>query len=122
MTMILIVEDNVMNLTLVEFLLQRAGYDTYSVRDAEAALVLARGHRPDLILMDINLPGMDGLTATAILKGDPETQSIPIIALTALAMSGDEVRIRAAGCDGYIAKPIDYRSFLETVSAQLAHV
>ena len=120
MTTILVVEDNDMNLSLVQFLLEREGYTIVSVPHAEAALLQIRDQRPDLILMDIQLPGMDGLEATAILKRDESTRSIPIIALTALAMSGDESRILGAGCDAYIAKPIDYRTFLVTVSTQLA--
>jgi len=82
-------------------------------------LSLARERQPNLILMDIQLPGMDGLKATALLKGDDTTRAIPVIALTALAMAGDEERIRAAGCDGYIAKPFAYREFLATIAAQL---
>jgi two-component system, cell cycle response regulator DivK len=81
---------------------------------------LAREERPHLILMDMQLPGMDGLEATAILKKDAATSDIPVIALTALAMKGDEERIRAAGCDGYIAKPMRYQEFLATVAAQLS--
>ena len=84
-------------------------------------MTLARGERPNLILMDIQLPGMDGLEATALLKRDDATSAIPVIALTALAMKGDEERIRAAGCDGYVAKPMDYQDFLATIAAQLAH-
>jgi len=80
---------------------------------------LARNERPNLILMDIQLPGMDGLEATALLKRDEATRAIPVIALTALAMKGDEERIRAAGCDGYIAKPMRYKEFLATIAAQL---
>ena len=80
---------------------------------------MARQERPDLILMDIQLPGMDGLQATALLKQDDATRAIPVIALTALAMKGDEQRIRAAGCDGYIAKPMRYQDFMATVAAQL---
>jgi len=86
---------------------------------AEAGLTLARDEQPGLILMDIQLPGMDGLQATALLKKDEATKAIPVIALTALAMKGDEERIRAAGCDGYIAKPMRYREFLATIAAQL---
>jgi two-component system cell cycle response regulator DivK len=81
---------------------------------------LARDEQPDLVLMDIQLPGMDGLQATAVLKAAAVTRDIPVIALTALAMKGDEERIRAAGCDGYIAKPLAYREFLATVAARLA--
>ena len=80
---------------------------------------MARDEQPDLILMDIQLPGMDGLQATKLLKQDETTRAIPVIALTALAMKGDEERIRAAGCDGYIAKPMRYQEFLATVAAQM---
>jgi two-component system, cell cycle response regulator DivK len=121
MAKILIVEDNPANMTLAVFLLKSAGYTVVTAIDAEAGLTLARTDRPDLILMDIQLPGMDGLQATALLKGDAATRAIPVIALTALAMKGDEQRIRAAGCDGYIAKPLAYKEFLATVSAQLAN-
>jgi two-component system cell cycle response regulator DivK len=117
MAKILIVEDNPTNLTL---LLESAGHTVLSATDAEAGLTLARAERPSLILMDIQLPGMDGLEATAQLKQDEATRGIPVIALTALAMKGDEERIRAAGCDGYIAKPMRYRELLATVAAQLA--
>jgi two-component system cell cycle response regulator DivK len=117
---VLIVEDNPTNMTLVVFLLQSAGYTVLSAADAEAGLTLAREERPDLILMDIQLPGMDGLEATALLKGDDATRAIPVIALTALAMRGDEERIRAAGCDGYIAKPMQYQELLAAIAAQLA--
>jgi two-component system, cell cycle response regulator DivK len=87
--------------------------------DAEAGLTLARVERPNLILMDIQLPGIDGLEATALLKRDEATRAIPVIALTALAMKGDEERIRAAGCDGYIAKPLRYKDFQAAIAAQL---
>ena len=120
MAKVLIVEDNPTNLTLATFLLQSVGHSVLSATDAEAGLTLARAERPNLILMDIQLPGMDGLEATAQLKGDEITRGIPVIALTALAMKGDEERIRAAGCDGYIAKPMRYQEFLATVAAQLA--
>ena len=120
MAKVLIVEDNRTNLTLATFLLQSAGHTVLSATDAEAGLSLARAERPNLILMDIQLPGMDGLEATALLKRDEATRAIPVIALTALAMKGDEERIRAAGCDGYIAKPLRYQEFLATVAAQLA--
>ena len=120
MARILIVEDNPANMTLAVFLLNSAGHEVLDATDAEAGLKLAREEKPDLILMDIQLPGMDGLAATALLKKDDATRAIPVIALTALAMKGDEERIRAAGCDGYIAKPMHYREFLATVAAQLA--
>ena len=96
------------------------GHTVSGAVDAEAGLTLARGARPDLILMDIQLPGMDGLEATALLKSGDTTCGIPVIALTALAMKGDEERIRAAGCDGYIAKPLAYKDFLAVIAAQLA--
>jgi two-component system cell cycle response regulator DivK len=120
MARVLIVEDNAANLKLASFLLESAGHSVISARDAEAGLTIAREEQPNLILMDIQLPGMDGLEATAVLKRDDITRSIPVIALTALAMKGDEERIRAAGCDGYIAKPLDYKSFLATIANHLA--
>ncbi|MEO6876946.1 MAG: response regulator [Gemmatimonadaceae bacterium] len=120
MTTVLVVEDNPANMTLAVFLLESAGHRVLSAIDAEAGLTLARVEQPDLILMDIQLPGMDGLEATGVLKASEETRAIPVIALTALAMKGDEERIRAAGCDGYIAKPMAYKEFLATVAAQLA--
>lgn len=119
MARILIVEDTSANLKLAVFLLESAGHTVLSAVDAEAGLTLARRERPDLILMDIQLPGMDGLQATALLKQDDATRAIPVIALTALAMKGDEERMRAAGCDGYIAKPLRYQEFLATIAAQL---
>jgi two-component system cell cycle response regulator DivK len=113
---VLLVEDNAANMTLATFLLQSAGYEVITATDAETGVSLARSQSPALILMDIQLPGMDGLQATAQLRADESTRAIPVIALTALAMKGDEERIRAAGCDGYIAKPLDYKSFLATVA------
>jgi two-component system cell cycle response regulator DivK len=120
MAKVLIVEDNLANMKLAAFLLQSAGHTVLSATDAEVGLTLARDEHPNLILMDIQLPGMDGLEATALLKRDDATRAIPVIALTALAMKGDEERIRAAGCDGYIAKPMAYRDFLATIAAHLA--
>lgn len=122
MARILVIEDNVSNMKLATFLLESAGHTVLPVTDAEAGLALARAERPELVLMDIQLPGMDGLQATALLKADPETASIPVIALTALAMKGDSERIRAAGCDGYIAKPLAYREFLAEVDRFLPAV
>jgi two-component system, cell cycle response regulator DivK len=119
MAKVLIVEDNPANMTLAVFLLESAGYTVIRAIDAEAGLTLARDQRPDLILMDIQLPGMDGLEATRLLKQDEATRDIPVIALTALAMKGDEARIRAAGCDGYIAKPLAYKDFLDVMAARL---
>jgi two-component system cell cycle response regulator DivK len=117
---VLIIEDNPANMTLATFLLQSAGHSVLSAADAEAGLTLAREEQPDLILMDIQLPGMDGLEATMLLKRSDATRAIPVIALTALAMKGDEERIRAAGCDDYIAKPMRYQEFLAAIAAQLA--
>src|SRR5580700_8099850 len=120
MATVLIVEDNPANMTLAVFLLESAGHTVISATNAEAGLTLARQEQPDLILMDIQLPGMDGLEATVLLKQDDATRAIPVIALTALAMKGDEERIRAAGCNGYIAKPLAYKDFLAVISAHLA--
>ena len=122
MAKVLIVEDNPANMRLAVFLLESAGHVVLSVVDAEAGLTLARDQQPDLILMDIQLPGMDGLEATRMLKQHEATRTIPVIALTALAMKGDEERIRAAGYDGYIAKPIRRQKFLATIAAQLAPI
>lgn len=119
MATILVVEDNIANMTLAVFLLHSVGHTVLSATDAEAGLSLAKQRQPDLILMDIQLPGMDGLQATALLKEDDATRAIPVVALTALAMKGDEERIRAAGCDAYIAKPMRYQEFLATIAAQL---
>jgi two-component system cell cycle response regulator DivK len=117
---ILIVEDNASNMELSSFLLESAHYKVLMATTAEIGVAMAHEQHPDLILMDIQLPGMDGLQATALLKADPATRHIPVLALTALAMKGDEERIRAAGCDGYIAKPLDYKAFLAEVKARLA--
>ena len=119
MAKILIVEDNAANMKLAMFVLSSAGHTVLSATDAETGLTLARSERPELILMDIHLPGMDGLAAIALLKNDDATRAIPVLVLTALAMKGDEERIRAAGCDGYIAKPIHYKEFLASVASQL---
>ena len=120
MATILVVEDNPGNMKLTVLLLETAGHTVITATDAEAGLTLARAEQPNLILMDIQLPGMDGLEATGLLKRDAATRAIPVIALTALAMKGDEERIRAAGCDGYIAKPMRYQEFLAIIAAQLA--
>ncbi|HEY2065624.1 MAG TPA: response regulator [Gemmatimonadaceae bacterium] len=119
MTTVLIIEDNRANMTLATFLLQSAGHDVLSATDAEAGLALAHTEQPDLILMDIQLPSMDGLEATMLLKRDAATRAIPVVALTALAMKGDKERILAAGCDAYIAKPIRYKEFLAVIAGQL---
>ena len=122
MARILIVEDTAANMKLAVFLLESAGHTVLSATDAEAGLALARSERPAHLLMDIQLPGMDGLRATALLKRDESTRAIPVVALTALAMKGDEERLRAAGCDGYISKPLRYREFLSTIAEQLLPV
>ena len=120
MARVLIVENNPANMTFAIFLLESAGHTVLSATDAETGLALARDEQPDVILMDIQLAGMDGLEATGRLKQDDATRAIPVIALTALAMKGDEERIRAAGCDAYIAKPMRYKDVLATIAAQLA--
>ena len=122
MPTVLVVEDNAANLTLATFLLKSVGHDVLTATDAEEGLKLARAHLPDLILMDIQLPGMDGIQAIGLLRKDPTTRLIPCIALTALAMKGDEERIRAAGCEGYIAKPMRYKEFLATIATHLTPV
>ncbi|MEE3622767.1 response regulator [Nitrospirillum sp. BR 11752] len=112
---VLIVEDNELNMKLFNDLLEAHGYRTVQTRDGVMAVELARRHRPDLILMDIQLPELSGLDVTRWLKEDQELGSIPIIAVTAFAMKGDEERIREGGCDDYIAKPISVATFIRTV-------
>ena len=112
---VLVIEDNEMNMKLARSLLQIGKYSVLEAIDAENGIRLAREHHPDLILMDIQLPGLDGLTATQKIKNDPAVKDIIIVALTSYAMQGDEKKAMDAGCAGYIAKPIDTRSFLETV-------
>lgn len=120
MANILLIEDNPTNMKLAVTLLESVNHSVVRATDAETGLTLARSEQPSLILMDIQLPGMDGLAATTILKKDETTRHIPVLALTALAMKGDEERILAAGCDGYIAKPIRYQEFLAKVDALLS--
>ncbi len=120
MARVLVIEDNPANMTLAIFLLNSQGHTVLSATSAEVGMTLARDEQPNLILMDIQLPGMDGLEATIQLKRDDATRAIPVIALTALAMKGDEERIRAAGCDGYIPKPIRYQEFLVAIAGHLA--
>lgn len=120
MPRVLIVDDNLMNLELVSFLLQADGIEVVSVPDAHSALRDIRAVQPDLILMDIQLPDIDGLTLTRQLKTDPSTRHIAVVALTAYAMKGDEARMLDAGCDGYIAKPIEIGSFTTTIRNHLA--
>ncbi|HXO20035.1 MAG TPA: response regulator [Thermoanaerobaculia bacterium] len=116
---ILLVEDQPLNVELFRDLLTDDGIDVRQVDTAEEALVLARSDRPDLILMDVSLPGMDGLEATRILKASPETAGIFIVVLTARAMKGDEEEARAAGCDAYLTKPINTRTFAATLHSFL---
>ena len=108
---ILVIEDNPLNLELVRTLLEKLGYVVIDSGTAEEGIERAKLEQPKLILMDINLPGTDGLTATTLLKAEPATRHIPIVALTAHAMKGDDERMQTAGCDGYMTKPIDTRSF-----------
>lgn len=117
---ILVVEDNPANMKLATMLLEHAGHQVLRAETAADGLVLAHAQGPDLILMDIQLPGMDGLAATRLLKADPATRHIRVVALTAFAMTGDEDRVLAAGCDGYISKPIEYKDFLARVADLLA--
>lgn len=112
---VLIVEDNELNMKLFHDLLDAHGYETVQTRNGLDALSLAREHRPDLILMDIQLPEVSGLEVTRWLKDDTDLREIPIIAVTAFAMKGDEERIRSGGCEAYISKPISVGSFLQTV-------
>lgn len=112
---ILIVEDNELNMKLFCDLLEAHDYETVQTKDGMAALDLAREHKPDLILMDIQLPEVSGLEVTKWIKEDEELKSIPVLAVTAFAMKGDEEKIRDGGCEAYIAKPISVGQFLETV-------
>ena len=112
---VLIVEDNELNMKLFHDLLEAHGYHTVGTRNGIEALDLARKHRPDLIVMDIQLPEVSGLEVTKWLKDDPELQAIPVVAVTAFAMKGDEERIREGGCEAYLSKPISVGKFLETV-------
>lgn len=112
---ILIVEDNELNMKLFHDLLDAHGYNTVQTRNGIDAMDLARSHMPDLILMDIQLPEVSGLEVTKMLKDDDELRKIPVVAVTAFAMKGDEERIREGGCEGYISKPISVTHFLETI-------
>jgi two-component system cell cycle response regulator DivK len=117
---ILIIEDNRANMKLASLLVRNAGHTVLCAVDAESGLTLARTERPHLILMDIQLPGMDGLAATALLKQDPATAAIPVIALTAMAMKEDQEKTKVAGCDAYIAKPLHYQELYAAIDALLA--
>lgn len=116
---VLIVEDNELNMKLFHDLLEAHGYQTLQTRTGIEALELARSNRPDLILMDIQLPEVSGLEVTKWIKEDDELKTIPVIAVTAFAMKGDEERIRQGGCEAYISKPISVARFLETVRSFL---
>jgi CheY-like chemotaxis protein len=119
---ILIVEDNALNLELVSDLLTAEGYSIRQARTGEEGLRLAQAERPTAILMDLRMPGIDGYAALRGLRGDPRTAHIPVVALTAQAMNGDEEAVLAAGFDGYIPKPIDTRTFCKTVARVLGLV
>ncbi|MCA8908703.1 MAG: response regulator [Rhodospirillaceae bacterium] len=116
---VLIVEDNELNMKLFHDLLEANGYDTLQTKDGMEALRMAREHRPDLILMDIQLPEVSGLEVTKWLKADDELKAIPVIAVTAFAMKGDEEKIREGGCEDYLSKPISVSLFLRTVKKHL---
>lgn len=112
---VLIVEDNELNMKLFHDLLEAHGYETLQTREGLKAIDIAREHRPDLILMDIQLPEVSGLDVTKWLKSDEDLSGIPVVAVTAFAMKGDEERIREGGCEGYLSKPITVTSFIETI-------
>lgn len=116
---VLVVEDNDLNMKLFHDLLEAQGYNVLQTRDGMEALKIAREHVPDLILMDIQLPEVSGLEVTKWLKEDESLRTIPVIAVTAFAMKGDEEKIREGGCEAYIAKPISVTNFLETVAKYL---
>jgi two-component system cell cycle response regulator DivK len=116
---ILLVEDNPMNRRVAQFILKSQGYIVLEARDGQEALELLKNHLPDLILMDLHLPGLDGFTVTRIIKQDAATKNIPVVALTAYAMKGDAERAFEAGCNGYITKPIDPDEFPQTVASYL---
>jgi two-component system cell cycle response regulator DivK len=119
MARVLIIEDNAANMKLAVLLLQNAGHAVMCATDAETGLTIARADQPDLILMDIQLPDMDGLAATALLKQDPVTTAIPVIALTAMAMKADQEKSQIAGCDAYIAKPLRYQELYAAIDTLL---
>ena len=120
MARVLVIEDNPANMKLASLLLRNAGHAVLCAVDAETGLTMARACHPDLILMDIQLPGMDGLAATALLKQDPATTAIPVIALTAMAMKEDQEKTKVAGCDAYIAKPLRYQELYAAIDSLLA--
>ena len=112
---VLIVEDNELNMKLFHDLLEAHGYDTLQTKDGMEALSIAREQKPDLILMDIQLPEVSGLEVTKWIKEDENLESIPVVAVTAFAMKGDEEKIREGGCEAYVAKPISVENFIKTV-------
>src|SRR5665213_3488836 len=116
---VLVVEDNELNMKLFHDLLEANGYNIVQTRNGLEAIDLAREHRPDLILMDIQLPEVSGLEVTKWIKEDDDLRSIPVIAVTAFAMKGDEERIRQGGCEAYLSKPISVTKFLETVKTYI---
>lgn len=116
MARVLIVDDNPTNLKLVAYLVRANGYDVDTAGDAETALAAIAANQPDVILMDLQLPGIDGLELTRRLKADPATKSVAIIAVTAYAMKGDQEKALEAGCDDYVAKPIDTRALPELIA------
>lgn len=120
MARVLVIEDNPANMKLATLLLCNAGHQVLAAVDAETGLAIAHSQEVDLILMDIQLPGMDGLAATALLKQDPATVAIPVIALTAMAMKEDQEKSELAGCDAYIAKPLRYQEFYAAIDGLLA--
>jgi len=118
---VLVIEDNRLNMKLVRALLKIGDYRILEAINAETGIRLTREHRPDLVLIDIQLPDMDGLKATRIIKDDPAMKDIPVVAITSYAMQGDEEKAFEAGCAGFITKPIDTRNFLETISQFIMH-
>ncbi len=120
MAQILLIEDNVPNMKLAAILLESAGHQVLQAYNAEIGIRLAHEKRPDLILMDIDLPGMDGLTATRLLKSDEQTRRLKIVAMSAFALDGSHDVIRKAGCDDHIGKPIKVKEFMRTVKVVLA--
>ncbi|HEY0820939.1 MAG TPA: response regulator [Rhizobacter sp.] len=120
MANILVVEDNPQNLKLAQLVLHKAGHAVLAAENGEIGLQLAHDRQPDLVLMDVQMPGLDGLEVTRRLKANPSTSHIKVVALTALAMKGDAERILAAGCDAYLAKPYQYQQLMDVVSKALS--
>lgn len=120
MKRVLVVEDNPQNLKLARLVLSKAGFDVLEARDGEQGVRLAREQLPDLVLMDVQMPVLDGLSAIELLRADPVTAKLKIVVLSAMAMKGDRERILGAGCDAYLAKPFDYKELVATVTRVLA--